>query len=60
MENNVDMGPLITKEHLANVKNYIDIGIKENATLVVDGRKILDDEKGFFMGGCLFDNVKKK
>jgi len=59
MENNVDMGPLITKEHLANVKNYIDIGIKENATLVVDGRKILDDEKGFFMGGCLFDHVKK-
>lgn len=58
---NVDMGPLITKEHLAQVKNYIDIGIKENAKLIVDGRdiKMVDHENGFFMGACLFDCVTK-
>ncbi len=56
-----EMGPLITKEHLDKVKNYVDIGIKEGAKLIVDGRKLnlQGFDKGFFMGGCLFDHVKK-
>ena len=39
----------------------INIGIKEGAKLVVDGRdlKLKGYEKGFYMGGCLFDKVKK-
>ncbi len=61
MDKNSEMGPLITKEHLAKVKGYVDIGIKEGAELVVDGRnlKLQGYEKGYFMGGCLFDKVKK-
>jgi malonate-semialdehyde dehydrogenase (acetylating) / methylmalonate-semialdehyde dehydrogenase len=61
MDNTSEMGPLVTKEHLEKVKNYVDIGIKEGAKLVVDGRnlKLQGHEKGFFIGGCLFDNVKK-
>ena len=53
--------PLITKDHLEKVKGYVDIGIKEGANLVVDGRnlKLQGYENGFFMGGCLFDNVTK-
>ena len=56
-----EMGPLISNEHLKKVKNYIDIGVKEGAKLLVDGRdlKLQGHEKGFFIGGCLFDNVKK-
>ncbi len=56
-----EMGPLVTKEHLDKVKSYVDIGVKEGAKLVVDGRnlKLQGYEKGFYMGGCLFDNVKK-
>ena len=56
-----EMGPLVTKEHLAKVKGYVDIGEQEGAKLVVDGRdfKIQGYEKGFFIGGCLFDHVKK-
>ena len=56
-----EMGPLVTKEHLDKVKGYVDLGIKEGAKLVVDGRnlKLQGYEKGFYMGGCLFDNVKK-
>ncbi|MFL2887709.1 MAG: methylmalonate-semialdehyde dehydrogenase (CoA acylating) [Pelagibacterales bacterium MED-G40] len=56
-----EMGPLITKEHLDKVKNYVDIGVKEGAKLIVDGRKLnlQGFDKGFFMGGCLFDHVKK-
>ena len=55
------MGPLVTKQHLEKVKSYVDIGVKEGAKLVVDGRnlKLQGHEKGFYMGGCLFDNVKK-
>ncbi|KZY68083.1 methylmalonate-semialdehyde dehydrogenase (acylating) [Oleiphilus sp. HI0071] len=57
----LDMGPLISKEHLEKVKGYIAKGVEEGATLVVDGReaKIDANEKGYFLGGCLFDNVTK-
>tara|TARA_B100000686_G_scaffold349213_1_gene442036 strand:+ start:21 stop:1514 length:1494 start_codon:yes stop_codon:yes gene_type:complete len=56
-----EMGPLVTKQHLEKVKGYVDVGVKEGAKLVVDGRnlKLQGYEKGFYMGGCLFDNVKK-
>ena len=55
-----EMGPLITKQHLEKVKGYVDTGIKEGANLIVDGRniKLQGFEKGFYIGGCLFDNVK--
>ena len=56
-----EMGPLVTEEHLKKVKGYVDIGVKEGAKLVVDGRnlKLQGYEKGFYMGGCLFDQVTK-
>src|SRR5438445_93015 len=46
---------------LNGVKNYVEIGIKEGATLAVDGRsfKMQGYENGFYMGGCLFDNVTR-
>ena len=55
-----DYGPLVTKAALERVKNYVDTGVKEGAKLAVDGRgfKMQGYEKGFFMGGCLFDEVK--
>ncbi len=54
-----EMGPLVTREHLAKVSGYVDLGVKEGASLVVDGRglKLQGYENGYFMGGCLFDNV---
>ena len=62
MDKESEMGPLITKAHLEKVKSYVDIGVKEGAKLVVDGRKfkIQGYENGYYMGGCLFDEVKKK
>ena len=53
------MGPLVTREHLAKVKGYVDLGVKEGAELTVDGREVnlQGYEKGYFMGGCLFDKV---
>ncbi|MFO0585124.1 MAG: CoA-acylating methylmalonate-semialdehyde dehydrogenase [Anaeromyxobacter sp.] len=55
-----EMGPLVTKEHLAKVTGYVEAGVKEGASLVVDGRgqKVPGGEEGYFLGGCLFDRVK--
>ncbi len=54
-----EMGPLVTREHLQKVLDYVDIGVAEGAELVVDGREIEvpGHADGFFMGGCLFDHV---
>ena len=56
-----EMGPLVTKEHLEKVKSYVDLGEKEGAKLIVDGRnlKLQGYENGYYIGGCLFDHVKK-
>lgn len=56
-----EMGPVISKEHKEKIENYISIGEKEGANLVLDGRgiKIQGYEKGFFIGPTLFDNVSK-
>jgi malonate-semialdehyde dehydrogenase (acetylating)/methylmalonate-semialdehyde dehydrogenase len=55
-----DMGPLVTKPHFEKVKSYVDQGVAEGATLLVDGRgvKVAGHEEGYFLGPCLFDNVK--
>ena len=60
-DSSADYGPLVTAQALARVRDYIDIGIKEGAQLVVDGRgfKMQGYEKGFYLGGCLFDHVDK-
>ena len=59
-ESSCDMGPLVTRAHFEKVKAYVDQGVKEGATLVVDGRGVVvpGHEDGYFLGACLFDNVK--
>jgi len=58
-DGSADFGPLVTKAHLDKVKGYVDQGVKEGATLVVDGRgfSMQGYEGGWYMGGCLFDDV---
>lgn len=55
----MDMGPLITREHLDRVKKLVQSGVDEGASLLVDGRMLTIPgyEHGYFMGGCLFDHV---
>ena len=49
------MGPLVTAQHLAKVRGYIDHGVREGAELVVDGRGFPHHrqgyENGYFIGG---------
>ncbi len=54
-----EMGPIITRDSLERIKGYVDAGVREGAELVVDGRGLAmqGHEKGFFIGGCLFDHV---
>ena len=61
LDPSADFGPLVTQAHLEKVKAYVDLGVKEGAALKVDGRnfKLQGYESGYYMGGCLFDNVTK-
>ncbi len=55
-----DFGPLSNKAHMDKVLSYIDKGVEEGANLVADGRnlKLQGYENGYFVGPCVFDNVK--
>lgn len=55
-----EMGPLISAAHRAKVAVYIADGVREGATLVVDGRdvRLQGYEGGFFLGPSLFDHVR--
>jgi malonate-semialdehyde dehydrogenase (acetylating)/methylmalonate-semialdehyde dehydrogenase len=59
MDEQADMGPLVTAAHRARVAGYIDSGVAEGAQLLVDGRgfSLPGHEQGFFLGGSLFDRV---
>jgi malonate-semialdehyde dehydrogenase (acetylating) / methylmalonate-semialdehyde dehydrogenase len=59
MEPDAEMGPVVTKQALERIEGYVDVGVKEGAKLVVDGRghTVAGHEGGFFTGGTLFDNV---
>ncbi|MBA3041329.1 MAG: CoA-acylating methylmalonate-semialdehyde dehydrogenase [Alphaproteobacteria bacterium] len=54
-----DFGPVVTKEAQTRILGLIDRGVEEGAKLVVDGRgfKLQGYENGYFVGGCLFDDV---
>ncbi|NRA70856.1 MAG: CoA-acylating methylmalonate-semialdehyde dehydrogenase [Gammaproteobacteria bacterium] len=54
------MGPLVSKVHADKVLSYIDSGVKDGASLLVDGRafSVKNHEQGYFVGPTLFDHVK--
>ncbi len=62
-----EMGPIVTSAALERISGYIDLGVKEGAKLLVDGRNFdsksagadngVDTSGGFWLGGSLFDHV---
>jgi malonate-semialdehyde dehydrogenase (acetylating)/methylmalonate-semialdehyde dehydrogenase len=60
-DSSADFGPVVTKQAEEKIRSYIEIGLAEGATLAVDGRgfKMQGYENGFYVGGCLFDNVTR-
>jgi len=59
-EPGVEMGPLVTSQHLDRVRGYVDAGEAEGALLVADGRDLVvaGHENGYFLGPTLFDMVR--
>jgi malonate-semialdehyde dehydrogenase (acetylating) / methylmalonate-semialdehyde dehydrogenase len=55
-----DYGPVITAAHKARIEDYITLGEREGAELVIDGRgfALQGWEEGFFVGPTLFDHVR--
>lgn len=59
MAPDMDMGPLVTAAHREKVSGYIEAGIQQGATAVMDGRGLTVSglEDGYFLGPTLFDHV---
>jgi malonate-semialdehyde dehydrogenase (acetylating)/methylmalonate-semialdehyde dehydrogenase len=57
LEPDVEMGPLVTREHRDKVASYLDKGRDQGATVVTDGRETAPDGNGFFLGVSLIDDV---
>ena len=57
LEEGVEMGPLVTREHRDKVASYIAGGDEQGATVVVDGRETAPEGGGFFLGVTLLDDV---
>src|SRR5438874_581456 len=57
LEPDVEMGPLVTREHRDKVASYIDGAREQGAAVVADGRESAPDGDGFFLGVSLLDNV---
>ena len=56
------LGPVVTAKHKESVINWINKGIEEGATLVLDGRDAKDEgyENGFYVGPTILDNVTEE
>jgi malonate-semialdehyde dehydrogenase (acetylating)/methylmalonate-semialdehyde dehydrogenase len=55
----VEMGPVVSAPHRERIRGFVEAGLAEGATLVVDGRSLEVPEagRGFFIGPTLFDRV---
>jgi len=54
---NVDMGPVIRREHLERVAGFLDIADQEGAAVALDGRKEFGGG-GFLLGPSIIDRVE--
>ena len=57
LEADVEMGPLVTREHRDKVASYIEGAREQGAEVVADGRENTPEGDGFFLGVSLLDNV---
>ncbi|AJI23795.1 aldehyde dehydrogenase family protein [Priestia megaterium NBRC 15308 = ATCC 14581] len=59
MDQEIEMGPLVSEDHMKKVLKYIGIGKQEGARLVCGGNRITSSGlgKGFFVEPTVFSNV---
>ena len=60
LDETVQMGPVVSKQHKERVLGHIERGVKEGAKLLLDGRqvKVAGHESGYFVGPTVFDGVR--
>jgi malonate-semialdehyde dehydrogenase (acetylating)/methylmalonate-semialdehyde dehydrogenase len=54
----VDMGPVISRDHLTRVSSYLDVAAQEGATVALDGRRGVEKEEGFVLRPSIVDAVR--
>ncbi len=54
-----DMGPVVTRQHLDKVHDYIASGLSDGASLYRDGRgvEVPETPEGFYLGPTIFDEA---
>ncbi|SDR03097.1 CoA-acylating methylmalonate-semialdehyde dehydrogenase [Natronobacterium texcoconense] len=59
LEEETDIGALVTPDHEQRVREYVDSGIEEGAELLLDGSEVSPDgyEDGNFLGPTVFGDV---
>ena len=55
-ESGTSMGPIVSVTQMNRVLGYIDVGVKEGASLVTGGKRVGD--KGYFVAPTVFANVE--
>lgn len=64
LDESVQMGPVRDAKKKESILNYIEIGIKEGATLRLDGRKAREIKGGYpdtcFLGTTIMENVHRQ
>jgi malonate-semialdehyde dehydrogenase (acetylating)/methylmalonate-semialdehyde dehydrogenase len=62
LDESVQMGPVISREAQERITGYVDKGVEEGATLLLDGRGIAVEgyENGYFVGPTIFDDVNSE
>ncbi len=59
LDKGIGMGPVVSRKHMEKVLAYIESGVKDGATLLLDGRgaKVERYPRGYFVGPTIFENV---
>ncbi len=59
LDDDVDMGPVVSEQHRERVRGYIQQGVKEGGELLLDGRDrtVAEYPKGHWLGPSVFSGV---
>lgn len=58
-DKSTQLGPVITSDHKKSITDWIQKGVEEGGTLVLDGRQVTvaGYENGYFVGPTIFDHI---
>lgn len=57
LDEDVDMGPVVSRSAMNRIHGYIEKGVEEGARLILDGRNPDVDYPGYFIGPTVFEDV---